>query len=477
MEPRLSVQLKQHQQLSQEKIQSLQLLHMTSVEIQDEIDLMLDDNPVLEHEESSPNIEETLEEKVPDTPNRETQEDERVSDTEAPLEAMYADWRLPTGESSFIEQIAAKTDFREELLAELRCLPYDRREACLIACLIEELDERGFLVETTEKIARDYDHILKEAGIADASPEEWRLALERLRRMDPPGIGAQSPVEAMILQAERLAENDELAPETLSLVRQILRRDLLELARKNRRALLKLAGQNEALLNEALALLNTLTPYPIHGANDAPQYVVPDIIVEHRNGLLTAVVPSGLCQSVRIKSKTEVPELSSSLVSRYANEARGFLRGLRARQETLQKIGDILVREQYAFFTDGPSALKPWKIGDLAKELGINDSTVSRAVDGKFVLSEGGMFELRSFFSTAGVRSRDAHGQPVEEMGSAQISALIAEMIAAEDAARPLTDDALALRLKEKNIAIARRTVAKYREMAGIPSARVRKRH
>ena len=480
MEPRLNVQIKQHQQLSQEKIQSLQLLQMTSVELQAEIDLMLDDNPLLEREESPSAIDEISGVQNSNKDVQDGSEEENSSEPESPLEAMYDVWHVSSGEASPIEEIAVETNFREDLHDDLRFLPYSLRDSFFIVCLIEELDDRGFLTATLSDIARDYERIAKESGVHDASPVDWQLALQRLQSMDPPGVGAANPVEAMILQAERLNRSGRISDQTLSVIKNILRKDLLELARHNRKALIKDAHQKTALLDRALDVLSRLNPYPICKTSHTPQYVQPDIVVVQCNGQFVAKLPSGIYQSVRLKNKDEARKISTdvghTLASRYSGEARSFMRGLRARQDTLQKIGDALVREQASFFTDGPAALKPWKIGDLAKELGINDSTVSRAVDGKFVLCKTGMCELRSFFSTAGVKSGDPT-QLSEEMGPAQIGALITELIADEDPTKPLTDDALCTKLQAKHIEIARRTVAKYRELVGIPSARVRKRH
>ncbi len=480
MEPRLNVLLKQHQQLSQEQIQSLQLLQMTSVELQAEIDLILDNNPLLEREESLTEVDETSISKNSDNDIQNSSEEENSSEPELPLEAMYNVWHVSSSETSPIENIAVETNFREDLLEDLRFLSYSPRDSFFIVCLIEELDDRGFLTTPLDNIARDYERIAKESSVHNVSLADWKLALRRLQSMDPPGIGAVNPVEAMILQAERLNKNGLISDEILTVIEKILREDLLELARHNRKALIKDAHKKSELLDEVLAVLSKLNPYPIRKTSHTPQYVQPDIIILRHNNQFVAKLPTGLYQDVRLKDKDEAREISTNigqaLASRYSDEARSFMRGLLARQETLQKIGDTLVREQKAFFTDGPTSLKPWKIGDLATELGINDSTVSRAVDGKFVLCQTGMYELRSFFSTAGVKSGDP-SQLSEELSRAQISALIAKLVANEDPAKPLTDDALCTILQARNIEIARRTVAKYRELVGIPSARVRKRH
>ena len=157
------------------------------------------------------------------------------------------------------------------------------------------------------------------------------------------------------------------------------------------------------------------------------------------------------------------------------SEAKAFIQGLEARRRTLQRVADEVVAMQQAYFLEGPSALRPMTLSMIADRLDLSESTVSRAAAGKFILCKHGTIEMRTLFSSAVYRTQSAD-EGTEEQSAAQIQNLIRELISAENAARPLTDDALSQALKAKGLSVARRTVAKYREIIGIPSARMRKR-
>ena len=484
METRLLATLRQQQTLSQDQQQSLRLLQMPVMELQGEIELMLEDNPLLEREEAD----EAEPQQPADTAESlrsasDESDGEGVGDAgsevaEKPIDEPYELWQGSSGEDSPFDHIASDTSFREELLADLGCLMIDERYRAAVTCLIEELNDKGFLDTPLADIAAQYAGILSDSGLTLAA-DEWQHALEILQRMDPPGVGASGPVDSLLIQIQRQTEERAISPAAAALLRTLVSHDLLQVARNDRTALLKLAKGDEALLDRALDVLRHLSPYPITTADTGTQYVVPDILIREQNGRCTAVLNPACHRGVRLRhpslSLREAAPAERASLQGMLSEAKAFIQGLEARRRTLQRVADEVVAMQQAYFLEGPSALRPMTLSMIADRLDLSESTVSRAAAGKFILCKHGTIEMRTLFSSAVYRTQSAD-EGTEEQSAAQIQNLIRELISAENAARPLTDDALSQALKAKGLSVARRTVAKYREIIGIPSARMRKR-
>lgn len=481
METRLLTTLRQQQTLSQDQQQSLRLLQMPVMELQGEIELMLEDNPLLEREESDdadapPKNEAPRESAV----TEEDADGDAGSETvEKPIDEPYEIWQGSSGEDSPFDHIAANTSFREELLADLGCLVLDERCRAAVTCLIEELNDKGFLDTPLDDIASAYAGILAESGFCELTVEEWQLALSVLQKMDPPGIGASGPVESLLLQIRRLEDEHAIEHDAAELLRSLVEHDLLQIARNDRTALLRLVKGDEALLDEALTTLKHLSPYPISNTDARTQYVVPDILIRERQGRCEAVLnPAchrGVCLREPNLSLRNVPASERTSLQSLLGEAKAFIQGLEARRRTLQRVADEVTDFQQAYFLQGPSALRPMTLSMIADRLALSESTVSRAAAGKFILCRHGTVEMRTLFSSAVYRSQ-SNDEGTEEQSAAQIQSFIRDMVTQENTAHPLTDEALSRALKERGLIVARRTVAKYREIIGIPSARMRKR-
>lgn len=470
MENRLLTTLSQQQALSLDQQQSLRILQMPAVELIGEIEWMLEDNPLLEKDgENEPAS------KAKESEPSDDYSDDVAAPAESPVDVPYAIWHGNASDESPFENIAADTSFRDELHADLACLPISARMRQLVTCLIEELDERGFLAESIHSMSALYAKILDEEGIHHVGSHEWQHALRTLQSMDPPGIGAAGPVDSLILQTRRLRADGRISTSIADAIELLTTKELGKIAANNRPALLRILGGDEALLNQALEVLKQLSPYPIARENRT-LYIVPEILVQTTNGCSRAVLNPAAQQQIHLRSQSEFNKIQQqiSAASWHAmiSEAKAFIQRLEARQQTLKRLADAIVARQQAFFTDGPTALRPMTQGQIAEELKLSVATVSRAVSGKFMACRHGTIELRSMFSAVTYGDEDQQSN----QSATQIQALISQMIASENPRQPLSDDILCSKLQEKGISIARRTVAKYRTNAGIPTARARKR-
>lgn len=476
METHLLATLSQQQVLSQEQQQSLRILQMPTQELLGEIDLMLESNPLLEAEEPSqpaPGDGGTQGKEREDNRDDRDEDDSEfdAGQAETPVDQPYETWQgAPLDEAPF-ERIPAPESFRDDLLADLGCLPLTQRQHLLLACIVEELDDRGFFTSPFETLTRSYARILKEEGVENVTATEWREALAVLQGMDPPGIGTAGPVEALLKQIDRI-DPVTMHASSLETLKRIVARHLDKVAADNRSALLKLAGGKSAILDEALRTLRTLSPYPI--AREANTlYIVSDVVVRTQNGVSTAHLNASSHPRLRLRSETAQSEISSSSRRILMGEAKAFIQRLEARRATLQRLADAIVARQQGYFECGPASLRPMTLSQIAEELGLSVPTVSRAVSGKFIACRQGTVEMRSLFSSVSFSNQSGNA---EEQGASEIQALIRKLIEAEDPRHPLSDEMLCELLQKKGVPIARRTVAKYRTCAGIPSARSRRK-
>lgn len=474
----LSAVLTQQQSLSPQQQTALKFLRMDAQELLAEAAQAAEENPLLECDEPAAAPD------AADTDRREGLHEEsdalraeregEQSEAPGPLESVYSSWGGASGgdgdETPAVERVAAERTLRDDLLAELGSLTVDPLVARLTACLIEELDESGFLTTSLGEVAEGYARIV-------AAPEaRWREALELLQTFDPPGVGASGPTEALALQVERRVRAGSAAPAVGRCLAGLIRNHLRQIAAHDRRALLHAAGGDEALLDRALALLQTLNPHPASGySSEKVQYVIADIVVRLRGGVWRAELNPQAQPGVRLTQAARgLSAGEGTTFGRYLEEARRLVSSIEARQNTLLRTATFAVERQQAFFTEGPSGLVPLAIGEAAAALGLSDSTVSRAVSGKFFQCPLGVFELRSLFLLPSVLATDALGT-ASAVSPMKIRRRIRELVAAESSAKPLSDQAITDRLNEEGFDITRRTVAKYRDLEGIPAARLRR--
>lgn len=355
-------------------------------------------------------------------------------------------------------QPARGASIPERLQEQLTWLELDPPTLAWTRCLIEHIDERGFL-------ALGDDELIEAAhaqGLAGGAPE-LALALAALRSLEPRGIGARNAVEALVLQLEP----DE--PHYAQL-RALLEDFLDELACNKLPSVARAMGLSLGELEQLLARLRELDPRPVGACDDASvPCVVPDLHVERDgDGFVVRIESSGL-PSARIDGEVEqlardrvLPREVRSYLREKLQRARWVVDGLEQRARTLQRVASAVFHHQRAFLEHGPGHLAPLAMNALADELGLHVSTVSRAVAGKHVATPRGTFALRHFFQSAAGNADCARDEARDAVRA---------IFAGEDLQRPLSDDEVVELLRTRGLTLARRTVAKYRDELGIASS------
>ena len=362
------------------------------------------------------------------------------------------------------ESVVAPESLKTHLMDQAQHSALTGRARDALFLLIDALDERGFLTESPQE--------LEEQGCF--SMRDMEEALAALREMDPPGVGAANLRDSLLIQLEQRGLKRSLA---FRLVKRCWR----ELAAHKYEEAARLLDVEPGAVAAALEVIRSLTPDP--GGAYAPggnPHLLPDVIVEEGpSGVLEVILTSEYLPRLSMNERYMelMAEGSGSrelrqYLRRAFREGQELLRALDMRQETVLRLARVIVRRQEDFFRSGPSRLKAMGMEEVAEEMGVHVSTVSRACRDKYLLCRWGMKELRSFFS-AGVPSEG--GVSPDGAASGAVQELMRRLIAEEDSSKPLSDAGLAAALREKGVNIARRTVAKYREQMKILPASLRR--
>jgi RNA polymerase sigma-54 factor len=384
------------------------------------------------------------------------------------------------------ERRSAGTTLAEHLRRQalaMRLSPEDR--AALLA-LIDSLDDDGYLADPLEEIASrlvelgaaahgasgpDGGDAPEPDDAAEALRDRLRCALRWLQSLEPAGVGARDLAECVALQ---LRQQPRGAARTLAL--RIAQHHLELLAKRDFRRLMSLTGASEELVRQAQALIVACEPKPGRPFADAEaNVVVPDVIVRKSGRGLAVTLNPEVMPKLRIndlyaqaaraqRGANGNPGLSARL-----QEARWFVKNVQQRFDTILRVSRAIVERQRAFFTHGAIAMKPLVLREIAGELGLHESTISRVTTAKYMATPQGTFELKYFFGSS--LATEAGGNA----SSTAVRALIQRFVAAEDAGKPLSDSQLSQMLEEQGIQVARRTVAKYREALKIAPAALRK--
>lgn len=454
--------LKQTLKLTPQLRQTMNLLQLSTLDLETAIEDELQKNPMLERTESSADFD------APEPTAAISKTARRQNDNDDMDDALA--------------NIIDEPDFYESLHAQVCELAQNERQSQLLHLLIEYLDEHGYLTDTLEYIVEN-------------SPLEWLLeedelaeALKLLQQFDPAGVGASNLQESLILQINRLPES-EITRYAIEIINKYF--DLLSLANvesllitefrraaKEKKPNLRISAEVRenavANIKAAVALIKSLNPYPDMGASDGEHntYIRPDVRVYKKDGVWIALAEPHLRPQVAVNKHYEQNALLlernvSSDWKKMLHDARNFVKNLEWRENTIFSVAKLIVEHQQAFFEFGDAALEPLDMQSVADKLDIHASTVSRSVNQKYLSCPHGVYELRHFF-----QAKVGHTDDNDEgMTNTAIKTHLAEWIAGEDKAKPLSDDALREKLASVGINIARRTVAKYREAAGIPAA------
>ena len=501
MKPSLQVRLSQHLALTPQLQQSIRLLQLSTLELQQEVDQMLEQNPFLEtDEEAVPAFEQSLERPSASVTAAAERDDAEASggaagDEPAGVDAAEFgtperdDWEngterddfdgireLPSNSGSAAvadddfdpqERNVAAPTLQDHLRAQLAGMRLSAEDHAALNVLIESLDEDGYLADSLEEIAAQ---LADSEDSREALRERLQCALKWLQSLEPLGVGARDLPECLTLQL-RARPRCEAQAVAIIVCKQYL--DLL--ARRDLKKLMAVTGADEALLKEAQALIVACEPKPGRPFTRAEaNIVVPDVIVQKAGRGWKVVLNPDVMPKLRINDLYAQAikgqrNGSSAPLSARLQEARWFMKNIQQRFDTIARVSQAIVERQKSFFTHGAIAMKPLVLREIADELGLHESTISRVTTAKYMATPMGTFELKYFFGSG--LATEAGGNA----SSTAVRALIKQLVAAEAPTKPLSDSQLAEMLAEQGIQVARRTVAKYREALKIAPANLRR--
>ena len=474
LKPSLQLKLSQQLTMTPQLQQAIRLLQLPVMELQTQIQTALDENVMLEVEESETATEGEAESVSPDS-----DEPEDFTDGDAEPEvavATEADWEdtQKTGPSEAPKSADPRTTIeyadrseetlRDHLLWQLELENLDARTTAIGQAVIDAINDDGYLTDDLETIRSTL------APDVLVSIEDVEQVLVKLvQQFDPVGIGARSVSECVQLQL------CQLAPDTpgVELAKRIAAEHLPLVAEHQYNVLKRLLRVSDVDLEAAIGLVRACQPRP--GANvftAPPEYVVPDVFVRRHEGQWVVELNNSMSPQLRVNQLyagslgrgEEYDALKAQL-----QEARWLIRSLEIRNETLLKVALTIVQRQTEFLEQGEEYMRPMVLRDVAEAIEMHESTVSRVTTNKYMHTPRGVFEFRYFFSS------HVAGEEGDQSSTA-VRAKIRKLVSAEDPEKPLSDSQIAQMLSEGGVTVARRTVAKYREAMKIPSSSDRKR-
>lgn len=459
--------------------QAIRLLQLSSLELEQEIQIQLDSNPLLEkiEEESLTESLAALENKESDDLTTELNADHLPDDLPVDTEwdDVYTHQSTALATPEFEEREdnrQVQLSLKEYILEQVNLLHFSKIDQLIAYCIVDALDDKGFLDAEIEEIILAAQQLLNEMDIEEEVEEdEVLVVLKHIQRLDPLGIGSRNLAECLKIQLEFLPKDVEYLNEAKNLLQYY---ELLIANDLNK--LLKQTGLTKDQLKFAINLLKTLKPYPgMEFDKQESDYQIPDVVVSKKDLHWQVQLNPDVLPKLRINSfySSMIRRADQSEDNLYLRnqmlEAKNFIKSIDERHKTLLKVASCIVEHQKAFLEIGPEAMKPLVLRDVAEEVELHESTVSRVTTNKYMLTPRGLFELKYFFSSH--VGTTAGG----EASSTAIRAMIKKLVANENPRKPLSDNVIATLLKDEGIEVARRTVAKYRESLHIPSSSERK--
>ena len=481
----LQLRVSQHLALTPQLQQSIRLLQLSTLELNAEIDQALQENPLLERDDpgepalfslgtagDGPATPQTT------TPAESDERDERRDEARGGDDEGWGmdfsgshgqrdpnDDDMDSGESQ-----AASISLREHLGTQVAMTQLPDRERALVGFLIEALSDDGYLTQPLDELIDLL--VTDDDEVREALLEELAIALRHLQNLDPPGIGARNAKECLSLQLACLPPS---ATRTLAL--RIVNEHLEQLAARDFTRIRKSLGCDDDELRPAQDLIRSLNPRP--GAQFAPietRYVTPDVAVKKAQGRWVVSLNRDAMPRLRINrlyadilQRHRGGSSSSAGLASQLQEAKWLIKNVQQRFDTILRVSQAIVDRQRAFFDHGEVAMRPLTLREIAETVSLHESTISRVTTQKYLASPRGIYELKYFFGSH--VATDTGGAA----SSTAIRALIKQLVDAEDGKKPLSDARLAEILGEQGIVVARRTVAKYRELLSIPPVNLRK--
>ena len=501
----LQVRLSQHLALTPQLQQSIRLLQLSTLELHQEVEQMLEQNPFLEAEEEvAPAFEQSLERPTAaasatadreDAESRSEAGSDSSADEPAGIDGAEVggnerdDWENGTEREDFDgiretpssaasssggdddfdpqERNSRSLSLQEHLRAQLAGMRLSAEDFAALNVLIESLDGDGYLADALDDIAAQ---LADSPETREALLERLQCALKWLQSLEPLGVGARDLPECLTLQ---LRAKPRCEAQAVAII--VCKHHLELLARRDLKKLMLATGADEELLKAAQALIVSCEPKPGRPFTHAEaNIVVPDVIVQKSGRGWKVVLNPDVMPKLRINDlyaqaiKGQRGGAGAPMSARL-QEARWFMKNIQQRFDTIARVSQAIVERQKAFFSHGAIAMKPLVLREIADELGLHESTISRVTTAKYMATPMGTYELKYFFGSG--LATDAGGNA----SSTAVRALIKQLVAAEPPTKPLSDNQLAEMLAEQGITVARRTVAKYREALKIAPANLRK--
>jgi RNA polymerase sigma-54 factor len=480
VKPTLQLRLGQSLTLTPQLRQAIRLLQLSSMELETEINLALESNPLLERPEDRDPSEEPVAEANSESTGEVEQPEvtvEKLDADDASYETLVEDWEIGgggggsggidrDGDDSLEPTDAVTEDLHDHLLWQLYLTTMSERDRAIAGAIIEAVNDDGYLEESIEALAESLRPEI------DAELDEIEAVRHLVQRFDPIGVASRNLSECLTVQLQAL---DPAIPGR-DLALRLAASELEQLARLGAERLARQLGESQAAMQVALDLLRSMDPKP--GSQIATQtidYVVPDAFAYRHNGSWDVRLGPGSMPRLGINRHYQsligsAGKSDASYLRGQLQEARWLIRSLETRADTLLKVARCIVRQQTGFLDHGPEAMRPLVLREVADEVGLHESTVSRVTTRKYLHTPRGTFEFKHFFSSS-LSTTDGG-----TTSSTAIQAMLKRLIEAENPRQPLSDARLAAELKAAGIAVARRTVAKYREAMNIPSSNERQR-
>lgn len=486
MKPTLQVKLSPHLALTPQLQQSIRLLQLSTIELNQEIERIVQENPLLELDDSIGNDSMNYHNVIPEElaaplPNElEIAEEstpvlslEAESDVKHPLDErewlpddnVFRHNRDDDDERDIPQQAAEPPSLRDHLNSQLSLSQISQRDRKITGLLIDSLDDDGYLVQDLEELV---DLLPAELEI---DIDDLHIALEHLQHLDPPGVGARNLRECLVMQLHALPSDTPYLEQALALVNNHLE----SLASRDFSAIKRVLHCNDDCLRSIQQMIARLNPRPATAFSSAVAcYIVPDVIVTRIGGSWVASLNPEAMPRLRInRLYAEIlkgcHDDSTRRLTTQLHEAKWLVKNVQQRFNTILKASAAIVERQQQFFEHGAVAMRPMILREIADVLNLHESTISRVTTQKFMRTPRGIFELKYFFGSH--VSTDSGGA----CSATAIRALIKQMINTEDSRKPFSDSQISEVLGQQGIMVARRTVAKYRESLQIPSVNLRK--
>lgn len=509
MKQSLQIKMGQSLAMTPQLQQAIKLLQLSTLELQTEIQSALESNPMLEMQEDEGSEPREADFANESTETRDAQREvetaraeekqsaselelagentggsDEIMPEELPVDSGWDDVyesSTPSSSSSsgsdgesrdFTEfHNAGITSIQDHLNEQIRFAPLSERDQTIAETIIDAVDDNGYLLDGVDALLEGLNR-----EVVDPEDEfmldEFETVLHLVQHLDPAGCAARDASDCMSIQLSQLPDSD-----LVDHAQSIVKKHLELLAAHDFARLRRLLKINEEQLQDAIALIRSLNPRPGRQiVNDHDQYIVPDVFVKKVKGVWRVELNPDIAPKLGINAmyagmvKRADKSDDNNFMRNHLQEARWFIKSLQSRNETLLRVATAIVERQRSFLEYGDEAMKPLVLRDIAEQLTLHESTISRVTTHKYIHTPRGIFEFKYFFSS---HVSTANGG---ECSATAIRAMIRKFISAEDATKPLSDSKIASTLVAEGIQVARRTVAKYRESMAIPPSNERKR-